>query len=169
MEYKCLFGSKMLKLNNCQDEDWLIFIDKKGCDIRDNKYRSIPFYTTMLNHFILGRNAPDDRFKTLFLYQLSAPFINDENYPFNFFNILEHKKVWIEQLKNYINLEKVEKWAMGKDILPKWFYHLVYQYNMIIEDTHWISDEAKVDVQKIHDFEMPSSYFYELRDKINSL
>jgi hypothetical protein len=58
---------------------------------------------------------------------------------------------------------------MGKDILPKWFYHLAYQYNMIIEDTHWISDEAKVDVQKIHDFEMPSSYFYELREKINNL
>lgn len=169
MEYKCLFGSKMLQLNNCRDEDWLIFIDKKGSEIKDNKHRSISFYTTILNHFMMGKNAPDDRFKALFVYQLSAPFIDDENYPFNFFNILNHKQVWIAQLKGFINLEKTEAWATKTEVLPKWFYHIVYQYQMILENTHFISEEAKVDVQKIHDFEMPSSYFYELRDMINSL
>jgi hypothetical protein len=40
---------------------------------------------------------------------------------------------------------------------------------MIKENTHQISDEAKINVQKIHDLEMPSSYFYELRELINSL
>jgi hypothetical protein len=40
---------------------------------------------------------------------------------------------------------------------------------MIKENTHQISDEAKINVQKIHDLEMPSSYFYELKDLINSL
>jgi hypothetical protein len=40
---------------------------------------------------------------------------------------------------------------------------------MVLENAHFISDEAKVDVQKIHDLEMPSNYFYELRDKINRL
>ena len=169
MEYKCLFGSKMLQLNNCRDEDWLIFIDKRGKEIKDNKYRSISFYTTILNHFMMGKNAPDDRFKALFVYQLSAPFMNDENYPFNFFNILNYKQVWITQLKAYINLEKTETWATKIETLPKWFYHILYQYYMITENTHFISDEAKAEVQKIHDLEMPSSYFYELRDLINSL
>ena len=40
---------------------------------------------------------------------------------------------------------------------------------MIMENAHWISNEAKANVQKIHDLEMPSSYFYELRDLINNL
>jgi hypothetical protein len=40
---------------------------------------------------------------------------------------------------------------------------------MIKENTHWISEPAKELVQKIHDLEMPSSYFYELKDLINSL
>mgnify|MGYP006988383097 CR=1 FL=1 len=68
-----------------------------------------------------------------------------------------------------MNAEKTEEWAFKTNILPKQFYHILYQYYMIIENTHWISDSAKVDVQKIHDLEMPSSYFYELRDLINSL
>jgi hypothetical protein len=54
-------------------------------------------------------------------------------------------------------------------MLPKQFYQLLYQYYMIKENTHWISEEAKAEVQKIHDLEMPSSYFEELRALINSL
>lgn len=118
---------------------------------------------------MLGKNKADDKFRALYLYQLSAPFIEDENYPFNFFNILEHKKVWIEQLKGYINLPKVEEWGTRYETLPKQFYHLLYQYYMITEGVHFISEAAMVDVQKIHDLEMPSSYFYTLRDLINGL
>jgi hypothetical protein len=40
---------------------------------------------------------------------------------------------------------------------------------MITEDVHFISEAAMVDVQKIHDLEMPASYFYELKEMINSL
>jgi hypothetical protein len=103
------------------------------------------------------------------MYQISVGFHDDENYPFKEFNILEHKEVWIKWLKAYMNAEDTETWATTKDVLPKQFYHILYQYYMITENVHFISDEAKVDVQKIHDLEMPSSYFYELRDKINSL
>jgi hypothetical protein len=110
-----------------------------------------------------------DIFKALFLFQLSAPFINDTDYPFNDFNIMEHKEVWVKWLKAYMNDETTEQRANKTDILPKTFYHILYQYNMITENVHFISDEAKVDVQKIHDLEMPSSYFYKLRDLINSL
>lgn len=168
-EYNCLFGSKMLGLDNCRDEDWLVFVNKRGADIKEKDHRSISCYKTILNHFVIGKNEAKDNFKTLYLYQLSAPFIDDENYPFNFFNIFEHKRVWITQLKGYINLEKTEAWGTKYESLPKQFYHLLYQYYMITEDTHWISDDAKAIVQKIHDLEMPSAYFYELREHINSL
>ena len=40
---------------------------------------------------------------------------------------------------------------------------------MITEGVHFISEAAMVDVQKIHDLEMPSSYFYTIRDLINGL
>ena len=123
----------------------------------------------MITRFIEGKNNADDGFKALYLYQLSAPFIEDANYPFNHFNILDHKNVWIDQLKGYINLEKTEQFAVKSEVLPKHFYHLLYQYYMLTEDVHFISAEAKAEVQKIHDLEVPSSYFYELRERINNL
>ena len=169
MEYKCLFGSKMLKLNNNRDEDWYIFVDKRGRDIKEKGYASISAYTKMINDFILGKGIGRESFKVFFLYQLSSPFINEENYPFNFFNILKYKSVWTEYLKAFINLEKAENLSQKADVLPKQFYHILYQYYMITENVHFISDEAKAQVQRIHDYEMPSSYFYELRDLINSL
>lgn len=169
MKHKFLFGSKMLKLDNCRDEDWLTFVNQRGATIKENDYRSISCYKTMLNHFITGDMPAKDSFKALYLYQLSSPFIDKEDYPFSYFNIFNYKRVWVEHLKKYINLESTETWATKADNLPKQFYHLLYQYNMIIEDTHWISDSAKAEVQKIHDLEMPSSYFYELRDLINGL
>lgn len=169
MKSKYLFGSKMLKLDNARDEDWISFLDCKGKDITEIGYRSIPCYHTILKHFIEGRNIKTDYYKAVALYQLSAGFNEDAEYPFNHFNILEHKEVWKKWLKAYINSDNNEAWAIKTDILPKQFYHLLYQYNMIVEDTHWISDEAKINVQKIHDLLMPSSYFYELRDLINNL
>lgn len=159
----------MLKLNNNRDEDWLTFTDENAKTANEMRCKSIPFYKVIIKHFVEGRNVEADIFKALFLFQLSAPFINDTDYPFNDFNIMEHKEVWVKWLKAYMNAEKTEQWANKTDILPKQFYHILYQYHMITENVHFISDKAKVDVQKIHDFEMPSSYFYELRDKINSL
>lgn len=169
MELKYLFGSKLLKLNNCRDEDWLIFVDSHSEARGQRGVRSIPFYNTLIEHFVNGNNDVDDFFKSCYLYQTSCGFFNDENYPFNHFNILEHKEVWINQLKGFMNLDTTKENALKSDILRKSFYHILYQYYMIKENTHWISDEAKANVQKIHDIEMPSSYFYELRDLINSL
>ena len=169
MNNSYLYGSKMLKLNNCRDEDWLVFIDEKPSKSMAQGERSLPFYKRINTNFIEGRNAPADPFKALYIYQLSTGFHEDTDYPFNDFNILEHKAVWIECLKSFMNDEAIEQLAIKTDILHKIFYHILYQYNMIVEDVHFISDEAKVNVQKIHDLEMPSSYFYELRELINGL
>ena len=169
MYHKYLFGSKMLKMNNCRDEDWLTFTSDNARTARENGYKSIPFYKRIVKCFTEGKNVKADPFNAMFLYQLSAPFISDPNYPFNDFNIFEHKEVWIAWLKAFVNSSNNETWATKKDILPKQFYHVLYQYYMITEDVHWISDEAKAVVQKIHDYEMPSSYFYDLRNLINSL
>ena len=170
MKYTYLLGSKMLKLNNTRDEDWLTFIDAPAKVAREQHCHSIPFYKAVIGAFIRATYVHEDIYNALHLYQLSASFFSDEvDYPFNDFNILEHKDSWIKWLKAYINDEKTERRANRTDILPKQFYNILYQYNMIIENVYFISDEAKVDVQKIHDLEMPASYFYELRDKINLL
>lgn len=172
MECKYLFGSKMLKLNNCRDEDWITFVDEKSRDKVPKlyRYKRIPFYNTIVQHFTEGKNQPDDAYKSTYLFQLSCGFFEgDESYPFKHFNILEHKKVWIEQLKGYMNHSTTEQFALKGETLNKTFYHVLYQYYMIVENTHFISEEAKVDVQKIHDYKMPTSYFYELKDKINNL
>ena len=169
MNYKYVLGSALLHLNNSRDVDEITFIDKPSWEVREQGCRSIPFIKKLIKSFIEGKNKPTDHFKSLSIYQQSAPFFEDKSYPFNDFNILDHKAVWIDQLKRYANDSSVEEKAIAGEVLPKNFYHLLYQYYMIVENTHWISNEAKVNVQKIHDLEMPSSYFYELRDLINSL
>lgn len=167
--HKYLFGSKMLGLTNNRDEDWLTFVDEKAKSAREKGYQSTPFYKAVIKNFIRGNDIKQDPYNALYLYQLSAAFCAETDYLFSDFNIMEHKEVWKSWLKAYINAENVEKKANSQDVLPKNFYHILYQYYMITENTHFISDEAKVNVQKIHDLEMSSSYFYELRDLINSL
>ena len=169
MEYKFVLGSKMLRMNNPRDIDEVTFVDKPSWQVRERGKISIPFFRMIMDSFICGENEADDHYKASYIYQLSAPFIEDENYPFKDFNILEHKDVWVEQLRGYMNHPATEEMAMKGDVLPKTFYHILYQYNMIVENVHLISDEARVNVQKIHDLEMPSSYFYELRELINNL
>ena len=160
----------MLKLNNCRDEDWLTFVEQHNPEGRQKGHRSIPFYKKFTQFFIDGKTQPNDLYATCFMYQTSKGFFEgDENYPFKDFNILEHKEVWIKQLKGYMNYPDTEQFALKGDVLPKTFYHILYQYYMITENVHFISEEAKVDVQKIHDFEMPKEYFYTLKDMINSL
>lgn len=166
---KYLFGSKMLRLENNRDEDWLTFIDENAKTAGEQGYKSIPFYKTIIKCFTKGKNIKADPFNALYLYQLSVGFIDDAGYPFSDFNIFEHTDVWKEWLKGYINSATAEEWAVKQDILPKQFYHILYQYYMITENVHFISAEAKAEVQKIHDLEMPSSYFYELRELINNL
>lgn len=168
-EYKYLYGSKMLKLNNSRDEDWLSFIEADSKVAREQKCHSIEFYKTIIEHFIKGQSLGADPFKALYLYQLSTGFSSDEDYLFKHFNILMHKETWSQWLKAYMNSAAVEKIATKSQYLPKSLYHILYQYYMIKEDTHWISEEAKAEVQKIHDLEMPSSYFEELKALINSL
>ena len=169
VKYKYLFGSKMLKLENNRDEDWMTFIEADPRTAREKNCHSIEFYQTILKHFVNGQNITADPFNGLYLYQLSMGFIMEEEYPFKWFNILEHKEIWLKWVKAYVNAKFTETWATEIKTLPKQFYHLLYQYYMIKENTHWISEEAKAEVQKIHDLEMPSSYFEELRALINSL
>lgn len=170
-KYKYLFGSKMLKLDNPRDEDWIAFVDtprNEPLDKDEHQHR-INFEMRRIRSFIQGQNEPTDSYKALIFYQLSSGFQEDDDYIFGFFDILKHKKVWADHLKNYMSLESTEKFAHTYENLHKKFYHILYQYYMITEDTHFISDEARAKVQKIHDLEMPNSYFYELRDLINSL
>lgn len=170
-KYKYLFGSKMLKLDNPRDEDWIAFVDtprNEPLDKDEHQHR-INFEMRRIRSFIQGQNQPTDSYKALIFYQLSSGFQEDPDYIFGFFDILKYKKVWADHLKNYMSLESTEKFAHTYDNLHKKFYHILYQYYMITEDTHFISDEARAKVQKIHDLEMPASYFYELKEMINSL
>lgn len=178
-EYKYLYGSKLLKLNNPHDEDWLIFIDlpaskirvaQRNGKIKTKNVHSLPLIKTLMQHFLKKDHVKVDPYKALYLYQLSGGFFTeDPEYIFKDFNVLDYKEVWSLWLKTYVNSEDTETLACHTSNLPKHFYQLLYQYYMIKENTHWISEEAKAEVQKIHDLEKPSSYFYELRDLINSL
>jgi hypothetical protein len=96
---KFLFGSKMLGLINNRDEDWVVFVDKRGKEITNHEERSIPFYKTTLKHFIAGGEyLKEHEYNAVYLYQLSSGFLHGEDYPFNDFNIFNHKEVWIQWL-----------------------------------------------------------------------
>lgn len=166
---KFLFGSKMLKLNNPRDEDILEFVDvPRGTTLNQNQ-RRVEFSQAIIKTFKEGKNEKTDAYKALFLYQLSNGFHPESNYPMKDFNILDYKDIWAKHLKNYMNLETTILSGTKRDHLSKRFYHILYQYFMIKENTHWISEEGKALVQQIHDYDMPVSYFYELKEMINSL
>lgn len=169
IQYKYLLGSQMLGLANCHDEDWVTFIDDTTAAARAEHCQSIPFYKVLIRHFKTNDKIKPDYYQALFMYQLSEGFHNSEEYIFKDFNILEHVETWKLWLKAYVNSKAIEEQVKKDSRIIKWCYHLLYQYYMIKENTHWISEEAKAEVQKIHDLEVPSSYFYELQDLINSL
>jgi hypothetical protein len=158
----------MLKLDNCSDEDWVVFVDDSRPYVGKIATRSYPFYSRLVDNFKKGRNADGDPYKALFLYQMSKGFHEDSEYPFDF-DILQYKDIWAKCLKTYINKPEVEQSALKSGSLPKKFYHLLYQFVMITENTHFISDREKAIVQKIHDHQMPSDYFYVLKNLINDL
>lgn len=150
---KTLVGSSLLLLDNCRDVDWLTTVDH----VKD-----------ILGRFKIGAVSRTDFYASWALFQFSAPFHPEDNYIFKDFNIFEYKEIWIRQLKGYINSIDLEKIAL-KQVLPKWYYQYVYQYYMIIENVHFISAEAKAEVQKIHDLEVPGSYIYRIKELIDSL
>lgn len=167
-----LFGSKLLKLNNCHDEDWLTFVDEPGhVALSTPGARSTPFYKRALERFIQEKgNWRASSLSVLWQYQLSSGFFeNETEYPFNDFNILNYKRQWINMLQTWMNSDITENKIKDILVLPKEFYHILYQYYMIVENTHWITEVSKEEVQKIHDLQVPATYFYELRDLINSL
>ena len=166
---KYLFGSKLLKLENNRDEDWITFEDAPTKIANEHRCHSIPFFKDLLKYFSDTSKVKSNSYNARYLYQLSNGFITDPDYPFEYFNILENKTAWIGWIKAYMNDPKTEQCAIQGEVLPKQFYHILYQYYMIKENAHFISDTSKVLVQKIHDLEVASSYFYELRDLINSL
>ena len=155
---KYLVGSQMLKLANFRDSDLIELGDY-----------SKAFIVKALPNFIAKNICPGDAFFGRHLFQYSNEFhIGHKEYPYKDFNIFDYKETWISCLKSYIafldlNLNK------NTTHLPKHLWNALYQYYMIKENTHWISEEAKAEVQKIHDLEMPTSYFEELKALINSL
>lgn len=166
---KFLLGSAMLGLKNNRDEDWVEFVDKMGKEINIQGQRSIPYNQFSIKYFISGEHLKANEYNAIYLYQLSNGFMHGEDYPFESFNILDHKEIWVKWLQHYLNSDKIEQMAIKKDVLPKHFYHILYQYYMIKENMHWISEESKEEVQKIHDLDIPSTYFYTLKELINSL
>ena len=169
MQYKYLFGSKLLRLKNCRDEDWVTFSELRPRKAMEIKCRSIPAQTFLINDFIKGDVRHPDVFKANYIFEMSVGFHDEDDYPFKSFNILEHRDAWIKNLKALINSEEFEREMTLGETLRKPCYKMLYQYYMISENEHFISDKARVNVQKIHDYEMPSSFFYELRELINSL
>lgn len=168
-KFSYLLGSKLLELHNARDTDIVTYMQADTKVAKEAGCKSISFENHIIDHFIKGSHIRPDPYKAYMIYQLSAGFNKDNNYVFQHFNILEHVSIWKEWLKAYMNDSQIEQDACKLDILPKKFYGILYQYYMIKENTHWISEEARAKVQKIHDLEMPSSYFEELRALINSL
>lgn len=168
-KFVCLFGSQLLKLDNCRDEDWCEYADvAQTAEVSSNSPRSIQATKDFLENFKRGAVPAGDNYSTLMVYQFSD-YWHKEEYPFAGFNIFEHQKEWIRHLKGFMNDENIERNALKKEKLQKEFYHIVYQYYMIKEQQFDISKEGRLLVQKIHDLEMPSLFFYELKKQINQL
>lgn len=157
---KYLIGSKLLLLDNCRDEDWITLSEGS---------KKLRIHEKMIENFMKGKNYPGDSYKGRVLYQLSNGFYADSaEAPFPHFNILEHKENWIQCIKSRFAFYDIDTIAQ-LEILPKYFYHFIYQYYMIKENTHYISEEGKSIVQKVHDLEKPGYFIYIINDMIKEL
>ena len=160
MKYSCLVGSKLLDLNNPSDTDILVIADRG----LNSTFRT---YNGRLLNFAHHPRYSQDLFVGQYIYQYSQGFHPDEEYPFKWFNIFDHKERWLASLKN--SLDKQMLSLNLDEALPKHFYHYLYQYYMIVENTHRISAEALAEVQKIHDLQVKGDYVYHLKELIDSL
>ena len=150
-----LVGSTMLRLSHPRDEDYI-------------SQHKIVFLQQIMEEYTQGRNHQKDSYKALFIYQLSCGFHCDIDYPFKSFNIFDHRDIWISHLQAYMRTLRIQHISAQK-ILPKEYYHLLYQYYMIVENAHYISAESLAEVQKIHDLEVPGFEIYRIQELINSL
>ena len=94
MNNKFLFGSKMLRLNNCRDEDWIIFSNDM-VEQYDHKspchHINIQHEKKIIDNFKTNNIISNSVYQALFLYQMSEGFhCNESNFPIKF-NILQHK------------------------------------------------------------------------------
>jgi hypothetical protein len=150
---KILVGSSLLQLDNCRDI---------------NKIEVMGHHYNIIKQFKLGAISTRDFYAAWGLFQLSNGFHDELDYPFADFDIFNYKEIWIKCLVTYFKSLNITKIAQ-QYVLPKYYYQYLYQYYMIKENQHYISAEAKAEVQKIHDLEVPGSYIYRIKELIDSL
>lgn len=168
VNYTILIGSKCLKIPNARDVDTLT-VNLISTRSNPGEYIAKKHLDENISMFCKCTADTYNPFSACVLYMLSNGFHESElNYPFRYFNLLNHPDAILHSIQTYLNNYNVVELEKNS-YLPKQFYHIVYQYYMILENTHWISDEGREIVQKIHDFQMPASYFYELKDLVNNL
>ena len=168
-----LFGSRLLKLDNCRDYDYVHFDTDEVVRIEGEHHINHNSYHVES----VFRNIRDSKTKLLsnnfiiinYFYQFSKCFHPEPDYPLQC-DIRNIKEGWITLLKRHINDSEAEKrYTENTDILRKNFYHIAYQYFMIVDNAIYLEGEHKQIVQKIHDKEMPVAYFQELKQLINAL
>lgn len=168
-----LVGSRLLRMDNCGDTDYCYF--SKIRLPKEYKVHKIPMVAKLMQNFpkyLKYRNAKGST-STMsvsnYYYQYSKCFHPEEDWPITW-DIRDYKEDWIKMLKNHINSEEaITQYIKGKTFIDKKFYNIAYQYFMIRDNTVYLEGESKQIVQKIHDRQMPISYFYEMRELINAL
>ena len=168
-----LVGSRLLMLDNCRDTDYIYFDG-----IKQSSGNNCCYIKMNLPHVELILSQMGNPAKTLrsfnfpvcnYYYQFSSCFQPDD-FPIKW-DIRDNKEAWKTLLKQHISNQKaVDKYINPSEgLCKKPLYNIAYQYFMIVDDAVWLSGEHKQIVQKIHDLEMPSDYFYELKEKILAL
>jgi hypothetical protein len=166
-----LVGSKLLRLDNCGDTDYVYF--DKGLDFSPApNYHYIQYSAKELDFILkLFKSRPNNCLDFIsYLFQFSSCFHPESDYPVTW-NVFEDKKAWVKAL-NVLMTDKgsYEKFIdADAGVLKKEFYNVAYQYYMIIESSPWLSKHNLDIVQKIHDRKMDINYFNFLKKKIAEL
>lgn len=153
-------GSTILKLENVGDIDVVSFTDStyEPIDVIKGKsnYHVLHVSCAQRKHaykYLYKKSKFMSEQMALYLYQYSNELHPESNV--RLFSLLECKEQWKEALFCFVKTLP----ELTESTIPKKYYNIVYQYYIIQNNSFNLREEQMENVQKIHDSEMPTSFW----------
>ena len=171
-----LVGSKLLKINNNRDVDYLNLVKSATTEelkLRKENGAEIHTRTEEMERRTLNFELPFTYQAIhwyIVTYQLDKSIIG-QDFPIKH-SVLEKRDKYIEMLNWIVDNQalnfKKNEW-LNRGNCSKIIYHIEYIVFILENNSTVLTDEQKVIVQKIHDTQMPQDYLDELAERIRNL
>lgn len=167
-----IVGSRSLELENTHDLDiFVVCPNEKIANLFKNNKDHIDLRITdeQCLYDVL-RFKDFNKEQTLFNYQLNGYTfnLNGETITYNILDYLNDLKSYLKYVITTDTFLSNINIVMSVRI-PKVFYHLIYNYFIVINKSTKLTEKQKETIQKIHDHKMLKEEYIDLLNKIKEL